>query len=203
LLDSLPEESPKYVVDGKFKDTPSPGMLSDETLRERVRQYPNVTLIDAPNLMEHETRNMYLTHMKDHKYGFLIDSDEYLESPDWDSVLEILKPLDTGFMHVVLEGELHDNTYRTYPRIFINPKKWEYYKAHFIMRNRETGEIADNIHAKGEFIDHGILLIRHDKSLRSEEFAKMEDEYKRILIEYEAPIRKAYKEGDKSLFSSL
>ena len=46
LLDSLPKQAKKIIIDGKFKFNPNPQELSDESLRDEIKQYDNVFIID-------------------------------------------------------------------------------------------------------------------------------------------------------------
>ena len=83
MITSLPEDIPILVIDGVFEGHDG-DPLSDEAIREQVKGYSNVTLIDAPNLDEPKKRQIYLDILMC-KYTLVIDSDEYIQEANWPS----------------------------------------------------------------------------------------------------------------------
>ena len=192
-LHYLPEQSHKIVIDGKFKYYDAPTPLSTSYLRDKVKRYPNVTLIDAPNLLEHEKRNIYLKECKQ-KIGFVIDSDEYIIVSDWPKVFAQLENADTADLRgVFITHHTIPNRHDIPPRIIINPNDWEYYKAHWIFRNRITGEIPQVTDEKSlKFFESDIIKLEHSHKLRTKDEMIRHDDYNKILREYEAPVLEAY-----------
>lgn len=172
-LDSIPKHFKIIVVDGKFKMIKSDNELSDEGLRERVRSYDNVELVNAPNLSESEKRNVYLSRMKDYKYCFIIDSDEYIKRASWKNLLFTLGFYDSGLYQVILERT--DNRVGSYPRILVNPSEWEYGKAHDIFINKNTGIAKRGSTLTGIILD--TIVIAEDNKLRDKDYIDMIDQY--------------------------
>jgi len=70
-----------YAIDGRFKNFNSPTPLSNDGSREYLEGFPNVKLIDAPDLEQVDKRNIYLKECKE-DFLIVIDSDEWVEG-DW------------------------------------------------------------------------------------------------------------------------
>lgn len=185
LLDSLPESVPKIVIDGKFKFNESAKILSDESLRERVRQYPNVFLIDAPNLLEPDKRQIYLDAFES-KAVFIIDSDEWIHWADWALFKEELSKLDYGIHQI--EFVENGKYFADYPRVWINPKDWKYVQCHNIFENKKTGERLRSSGTTGHRFKS--VQCSMNDHLRSEEYIKSTFEYQKKLIAYEKPLKK-------------
>lgn len=184
LLDSLPESIPKIVIDGKFKFNESAQLLSDESLRERVRSYPNIILIDAPDLMEPDKREKYLD--VDAKAVFIIDSDEWVAWADWQRFKEELEPLKYGIHQIeFVENGVY---FANYPRIWINPKDWYYVQCHNIFENKKTGERLRSS-GTGGIMFKSVQCSMND-NLRSPEYINEVCEYQKKLIQYEKPLKK-------------
>ena len=184
LLDSLPESVPKIIIDGKFSFLDSKQELSSPELRELVKSYPNVTLIDAPNLLEPDKREKYLD--VDAKAVFIIDSDEWVSWADWDRFREELKPLQYGIHQIefVENGQYFAN----YPRVWINPRDWHYVECHNIFENRKSGERLRSS-GTGGIMFKSVQCSMND-SLRSPEFVNQVFNYQKKMIEYEKPLKK-------------
>ena len=100
LLDSLPKQAKKIIVDGKFKMNPSKQDLSFKYLRDKVLEYDNIELIDAPNLDEPRKRDLYLID-NPYKYLIIMDSDEFIVSHRWDDFFNAIKDIDDGIHNLV------------------------------------------------------------------------------------------------------
>lgn len=192
LLDSLPREAKKIIIDGKFKLNPNPQELSDYSIRDEIKQYDNVFLIDAPNLSEPEKRQKYLTN-NEHKYLMIIDSDEYVLAADWDKFYNFIQTLDSGIHHIFFETDNNGGT-STYPRLWINPKEWEYVHCHNIFRNKKLGLILKSGFSDGETIP-GLLCGMGDE-LRNEKYLKDTFDYQVSMMAYEKKYRQEYREGN-------
>ena len=184
-LDSLPESIPKVVIDGKFKFNESAKELSDESLREKVRQHPNVFLIDAPNLLEPDKREIYLNTLPT-KALFIIDSDEWIHWADWDRFREELAPLEYGIHQI--EFVENGNYFANYPRVWINPQDWTYVKCHNIFENKKTGERLRSSGTSGYRFKAVQCSMNDD--LRPKEYVDQVFNYQKKMIEYEKPLKK-------------
>ncbi len=188
LLDSLPKQAQKIIIDGRFAKNPNSQELSDESLRDKIKSYDNVTLIDAPNLEEPEKRNMYLIQ-NTHKYQINIDSDEYIISADWDKFFDCVKNIDSGIHHILFKTDSGGGTSQ-YPRLWVNPSHWKYVICHNIFKNNVTGEMIKSGFNHGEII-LGILCGFGDE-LRSQEYLKDTFDYQVKMIEFETPYREKF-----------
>lgn len=196
-LDSLPREAKKIIIDGKYKFNPNPQELSDRNLRESVLNYNNVVLIDAPNLMEHDKRQLYLDTKE--KYLIIIDSDEYVISADWDKFYDKIQELDSGIHHVFFKTD-NSGGATTYPRLWVNPKEWKYSKCHNIFKNEKLGLILKSGFSDGETISEELLFCGMDDTLRNSEYLKDTYDYQVEMMKYEKPLREKYRMGDMSEF---
>ena len=193
LLDSLPREAQKIVVDGRFGFNPNKNELSQEALRGRVKLYPNTIIIDAPNLSEPEKRNKYL--QTDKKYLFIIDSDEYIIVADWDKVFKFLENLKGGVHDIFFEMDEFGGI-GCYPRLWIYPKYFKYHLCHNMWSDNRTGEFYKSGNTGGAQIP-GILCGMNDK-LRTPENLQNTVDYQIKMMEFEKPYRQKYREGDMS-----
>lgn len=198
LLDSLPEQAKKIIIDGKFRLNPNSKELSDDSVREAIRNYENIILIDAPNLSEPEKRQIYLTH-NPHKYLIIIDSDEYVISADWDKFYSKIQELDGGIHHVFFQTD-NNGGVSTYPRLWVNPKDWKYVKCHNIFKNEKLGLILKSGFSDGETINEELLFCGFDDKLRSPEYLKNTYDYQVEMMKFEKPFREKYRTGDMTPF---
>lgn len=195
LLDSLPKQNKKIVIDGKFKFNPNKEELSDETLRESILKYDNVVLIDAPNLMECDKRQLYCTD-NDSEYLFIIDSDEYIIAADWARFFEYIHTLESGIHDIFFEVD-NNGGVSSYPRLWVNPKEWKYVKTHNIFKNDNLGIFKSG--NTGGTQCPGVLCGMGDE-LRSELYLKDTFDYQVKMIEYELPFRHKFRDGDMTPF---
>jgi hypothetical protein len=196
LLDSIPKEYEKIIIDGKFKLNPNKKELSDESLRLKVLEYDNVKLIDAPNLSEPEKRQKYLDN-NNHKYLIIIDSDEYIKYADWERFYDFISKLESGIHHVFFEVDENGGT-STYPRLWVNPSDWKYAVCHNIFKNDKLGLILKSGFSDGETCPG--LLCGMDDKLRTEEYVKNTYDYQVEMIKFEKPYREKYRKGDMTPF---
>ena len=185
LLDSLPESVPKIVVDGKFKFNAALEPLSNPELREKIREYPNTFLIDAPNLLEPDKRQIYLDTLPT-KALFIIDSDEWIHWADWQEFTRELSQLDYGVHQIefVENGEYFAN----YPRIWINPQDWQYVGCHNIFENKKTGERLRSSGTTGHRFKS--VQCSMNDHLRTPEYINQVCNYQKKMIEFEKPLKK-------------
>ena len=180
MLDSIPDEIPKIVIDGRFighKGEP----LSPKTMRYKVKSYPNVTLIDAPDLTEVEKRNLSLD--QDYKYCLVIDSDEYVTESDWPSFFKVLSKIQDGMHQLVVNDA-------TYKKIIVNPREWDYSRCHNLFYNKVTGITSFGHKIEGDILWD--IILSHDDDLRDEQYVKDREEWQRIQISEENVVRSEY-----------
>jgi hypothetical protein len=196
LLDSLPKQIRKKVIDGKFMYNSNRSDLSDESLRKKVKEYENVELIDAPNLAEPRKRDKYLID-NEYKYLIISDSDEFLVAANWEEFFDDIKDLKEGIHNLFIETDAMGGT-STYPRLWVNPKDWRYTMCHNIFKNDKLGLIQRSGSTNGKTIRG--LLFSTDDNLRSEEYLKQVSEYQGHMIKFEIPFRHAFRDGNLEPF---
>lgn len=84
-----------FCIDGPFRDYNKAKLKkispdSTDGSREVVKKYPNAILIDAPYLLEHQKRQLYLDQCKKYNIDYLLiaDADEYfLPGSDWEAFI--------------------------------------------------------------------------------------------------------------------
>ena len=189
-LESLPKGSHKLVIDGKYRDFESDNELSNDILRKEVLSYDNVTLLDAPNLIELEKRNVYLKHCKQ-RFAFNIDSDEYIEYVDWNLFLKGITPLKTDLRNIWIRHHSKQGTYDIMPRLISNPNEWELYGAHWIFRRKDTGYIHRVLEDK-VWLDVNIMVLGHNHKYRTKQWTESRNNYSKILVKQEDSATKKY-----------
>ena len=196
LLDSLPKQAKKIIIDGKFKMNPSKQELSFKYLRDKVLEYDNVDLIDAPNLDEPRKRDMYLID-NPYKYLIIMDSDEFIVSYRWDDFFNAVKNIDEGIHNLFIETDSMGGT-STYPRLWASPKDWRYTMCHNIFKNEKLGLVQRSGSTNGKTIP-GLLMSTND-DMRDETYLKQVSEYQGHMIKFEIPFRHKFRDGDLSDF---
>lgn len=196
LLDSIPKEFKKIIIDGKFKLNKSINELSDRSLREKVIKYPNVTLIDAPNLAEPDKRNKYLEG-NESKYLIILDSDEYVVVADWTKFMESIRELEVGVHDIFIETDKQGGI-SSYPRLWVYPEHYRYRICHNIWTDTVRGIAYKSGNTGGKQIPG--LLIGTDDDMRSKEYLDYTSAYQGKMIEFEIPFRHKYRDGDHSPF---
>ena len=190
LLSSLPREAKKIVVDGKFEYNPSENLLSQWEMREYIKSFPNVELIDAPNLPEPEKRNKYLEN--DYKYLFIIDSDEYIVTADWERFFKFVDNLKEGVHDIFFEVD-EEGGIASYPRLWIYPKDYRYVLCHNIWTDRRRGIVYKSGNTDGVQIP--AVLCGMNDSLRTEKYLSNVVEYQTKMMAFEKSYRQKYREG--------
>ena len=198
LLDSLPGEAKKIIIDGKFALNPSKQELSDRGLREGILSYENVILLDYPNLSEPEKRQKYLDN-NPCKYLIIIDSDEFIISADWDKFYNKIQELEDGIHHIMFKVDDNDGA-TSYPRLWVNPQDWKYVKCHNIFKNDKLGLILKSGFSDGITISENLIFCGMDDTLRSSQYIKDTYDYQVLMMKYEKPLREKYRKGDMSEF---
>lgn len=160
-----------YIIlnDGAWKDFQSGGLSTDGS-REYIKQFPQIFLLDNPDLMPNEKQTIHLKEAA--RLGcdcvILIDDDEYVTDFDRAKFEKNLSQLRRSEQAVYWCDfyEKHDKNYVLfqYPRIVVEPEKCEYKDRH----NQIWAYGKEQIHKKKGLIIQGITL-RHDKLTRTDE----------------------------------
>jgi len=190
MLNSLPSEINKIIVDGKFSLSGHTSKLSPKSIRDKVLEYDNITIIDSPGLMEHEIRNKYLELSDGYDFMLWLDSDEYLVNTDWNLVFKQLEklPKQAG-IYGIMEYYMEDERKTAYPKIYTQPYKIRCYKAHNIYNI--AGSIGRPVILK--IINN--IEAKFDDKLRSKKYLDVVADYQTKMMIYEKPIRHAVRDG--------
>jgi hypothetical protein len=191
------------LVNGKFtmRDE-EPG--NDDISYDWLRQFHNIEYYDIP-ADEPTKRSVYLKACLKEKIKYLIwiDSDEWFsKDSDWKTFKQRLEETSTISPDVHTLGVMCSvNTLRPdhkdaakaeiptpFPRIIIDPWKYEYFKAHMLLRRISDGELFKVNKFKDTI--HGITILGNN-ILRTPEFEQRTYEYQQRLMIEESPYRKA------------
>ena len=94
-LDSI-KDYRVILVDGKWYDMEgSDSLLSIPELDDLLADYPNVERVNAPNMHEWETRNIYLERCKPDDILLWLDTDEWFEVTDKANFMDNLTKITT------------------------------------------------------------------------------------------------------------
>jgi len=197
LIESLKDHVRKIiVVDGIFKDFDSKNKLSSDDVRNYLNSIDNVVLLDAPDLREPEKRQLYLN--TDADYIFIMDSDTWVKSADWDSVykqLEAFNPeRDPEIHHVEVEGSTRRNG-SCFPKLWFRPKEWEYLKTHNFWKNKVTGDVFKST-LSGKHIQD--ILVKTNDIGRGADYILRTRSYQGKLMAYEKPLKDEYRKIAKN-----
>lgn len=174
-----------FVIDGRFALNPSTSDYSDESLREKVRQYPDVILIDFVG-SEQDKRDQYLLQCKKYDVEVLciIDSDEYInKNTDWKLFWDNLPQKQGTYSVLVMPNDIY------LPRIWIKPYNFRYYQAHCIFQDMTTGEVRSSGDS-GKIKLPGLILEMGKDAPRTQEYLDNTRRYQELMIEAERAIRK-------------
>lgn len=154
-------------VDGRFVNYDG-SELSNDGSREYLKQYPNVILIDAPDMVEYQKRNEYIKRAQElgFDYCFVIDSDEFITEYDYESILKSLSLEHDAYSH----RQDYDSSFH-YPYYRIHRSTARHQKKHQEIWIDDRQIFTPN----NEIIDG--YATRHDKSLRSGERERYNRKY--------------------------
>jgi hypothetical protein len=179
-----------FAIDGRYSLREGTD-YSDDGSTEYLSQFPNVIIKKFVG-MEHDKRNQYveLAEELDVDYLIILDTDEFILEPDWETFRENLYQLRNS------QNKIHgikcwyaQNEWTPYPRIW-RVGHVRYYKTHNIF-NVDGSLIRSPPNLKTvEGVSMGM-----DDNLRSEEYLKKSSEYQRKMLDYEIPIRHALRDG--------
>lgn len=172
------------AVDGRFKEYPTEGEISDQTCIDLVKSFRHpVKYIAAPGLDEMEKRQKYFEECN--RYGInvliVLDSDEYIvpTATNWDLFhLDLLDKINNnvsyrqGYHIPTIRRKLDkneenildvDGDVQNLPKLFYRPGCLEYVENQYTIRDKKTGLIQ--IYNGNAVCQH--IMIGHDHSLRS------------------------------------
>ena len=175
MLDSIPKEIDVLVVDGKFTDMEGEP-FSDDQMKDKVKSYPNVTLVGYTGT-EVNKRNFMMKTISLHKYCLIIDSDEFVKIADWPYFYKEICKHDEGILGVRLEFNFGGSGY--FGHLWVHPEDWEFYKSHKNYRNKKTNRVVSS-GDYGKITLPGILIHGDDK-LRSEAYLAKVEAYQETL----------------------
>lgn len=177
-IDSIPDTWDIIVVDGRFTGSKAPDEYSSKDLRDRVKKYKNVTLVDYSG-MEFQARNQYFERSEGFDILLVIDSDEWISSFNPEIFYNYVNTLKSGKHTIEFVAK---NSW--VPRLFINPFKWRYYLSHRLLKY-DDGAIQNVSH--GDSKVNGIETSTND-DLRMPEQIKYTEDYQTQLWAYETNV---------------
>lgn len=154
-----------YAIDGRFKNFNSPNPLSTDGSREYLQRFENVILMDAPDLLEVQKRNVYLKACKE-EFLFVVDSDHWMEG-NWNSFRKeidekVNKKNGYGYWFHLIDLVRNWDGFQCLG--FYSPNKVEYKYRHD-WYEAEGERILPNSH-NGKYTELYSLKVYNDKSLR-------------------------------------
>jgi len=188
-----------FAIDGRFSLLEGNDFSSQET-QDYVKSFPNVIYEQFVG-MEHDKRDKYVRLCE--KYNcdvlFIHDSDEFaLPETDWTlfkkSIEDNIKKhpnlhyfsIDMLYTPPDFKGTPE---YTPYPRVWVNLKNLGYYKCHNLFSN---GVSVTKSGGSPLVRLEGMKMAMGD-DLRSHEYLDKVCKYRDKLLEYEQPIREAYR----------
>lgn len=165
LLPTLPDY-PIIAIDGRSLGYPSTNPLSTDGSRESLQKHGAI-IIDSPDIMEWQKRDLYLREAERMKVDVLIviDSDHQL-SGNW-QLLESQLKNDIGLYSMPIYTKGIDNIYRfTYmPLIISRPESFHY-------EERHDKICIDHIQQLPKGIINGVMQINNHNLRTSDRIAK-------------------------------
>lgn len=187
-----------YAIDGKFLEFESSDLLSTPDVRNYLRSIDNVVLVDAPNELEHNKRQIYLDLCNRDKSDYLLimDADEYItDETDWDVTYTHLEALleqgkGPAIFGVTLKPYGTSKKDLGYPKIWRCPGQIDYLETHNFWKFRTDGRVfkssIDWPRLKGIFSKGNDEL--RDKKYLDESYA-----YQLKLMKRESPLKMKYR----------
>lgn len=187
-----------FAVDGTFKFLKRKQGLSPKYIRDYLKSIPNVILVDAPGLLEHEKRMKYidLCIKYDTDWLLIMDADEYVDNKqsDWNEFYTNLSRIHRNTKGPRIHATTHvtqNHKNPAVPKLWLRPFLIRYEKTHNFFRY-----ITDDTIWKSTF-DHplvyGIFTKGNDKE-RSKEYVDLVYDYQKELMKYEKPIKDKLRE---------
>jgi len=183
-----------YAIDGKFEFYKSDEPLSSNEVRKYLKSIPNVILIDYPNRLEPEKRNVYIDLCRDNlsDWALMIDADEYItKETDWDVMYEHLAELTNeektpAIYGVTLKAYTNTKKQLSYPRLWRAPYLIKYHQTHNFFKFETDGKIYRSSTSWPTI--QGIFMQGNDK-LRNKDYLDKSYQYQLELMKYEKPLK--------------
>lgn len=181
-LDSLSDFREVIVIDGAYAGYPSENRYSTDGTYELCKKYHNVRVFTLYDKTEIEKRTLYLKLAAelDVTHLLIIDSDEWLVGK-----FENL-PTERGVYSVDFCNS--DGNHWHSPRLIVDPRNYEYWGAHCVIKDLTTGSI---FRLKSENVVKGVTIHSDDK-LRKPEYQVAWEKYRDIQKPMERPVKDRY-----------
>jgi len=189
-----------YAIDGKFKLYESKDELSAPDVRQYLSTVPNVRLVDAPNLLENQKRQIYLDLAKrdESNYLLILDADCFItKDTDWNKFYEVLSGLGKGEkpkIFCIAVQTTHKISW--FPLLWYKPYLLKYLNTHNFWEDTTDGSIYKSTN-NGTRAAH-IYLKSNDK-LRTEDYLIKSRDYQSKLMAYEKPYKELYRKVAKNV----
>ena len=182
-----------FCIDGPFRDYGKEGAkkaLAESTdgSREIIQKYPNAVLADAPHLLEHQKRQVYLNLCKVYNVDYLmiVDADEYfLPDSNWSEFNEEREKVCNGGYIYNLKNYTYFEPLGLLPldqaRLWKDPSRLEYLNNHhyqFAVRGTSKALTATNTL-------YSVKLAHDPMHIRSDERHEQHHKYIKWLEKYE------------------
>ena len=173
------------AVDGKYSDFPGDDWLSTDGTFEYLNGLDKVTLIAGGGYLEHEKRNLYLSHVNNGETILVLDADEVV-------VGTLCEPkADIGLV------KFKDGTFTKHlaTRLFRYRENFLYRGVHYVLQDADDKPFNGHSRAEKPFTSEHIdsFYIQHRQHGRSDERKFDKKQYYRKLRIREQAYRKACK----------
>jgi len=191
ILRLIPQLNTDYVfvIDGKFpwNDCGKDNYSNKDLLGGFTGK--NLIITDCPK-DEVTKRNEYLKQCEVFNITYLIvmDSEEYLIEYDWDAFWNDVKDLPTGIYGIPFCRNYPQESFTAMAKLIVNPKEFEYYKCHTLIKHRPTNRIID-LNSIELMISTNLHITTDDK-LRSKTYLEELEAYHSKLRPYETQIKR-------------
>ena len=183
-----------YAIDGKFEEFESDQLLSSPDVRAYLQSIPNVELVDFPNRLEHEKRQVYIDLCSRDMIDWLLimDADEYItKETNWEMAKGRMLELTNETKTPMIFGMPYVNPEKSkrelgYPKIWRSPYLIKYHLTHNFFQFTTDGKIYKSS-TDWERIP-GIFARQNDK-LRSKEYLDQSYQYQLKLMKRESPTK--------------
>ena len=189
-----------YAVDGKFEEFNSDQLLSTADVRAYLKSIPNVELVDFPNRLEHEKRQVYLDLCSRDMIDWLLimDADEFItDETNWEVAKARMLQLTNESRLPQIFGMPYINPAKQgkrelgYPKIWRAPYLIKYMETHNFFQYTTDGKVYKSS-TDWERIPG--IFARANDNLRSKEYLEESYKYQLKLMKRESPYKMKYRE---------
>ena len=183
-----------YAIDGKFEEFESDQLFSSDDIRAYLKSIPNVELVDVPNRLEHEKRQVYLDLCSRDLIDWLLimDADEFItDETNWDMAKSRMMELSNEARLPMLFGMPYINPEKSkrelgYPKIWRSPYLIKYMRTHNFFQFTTDGKVYKSS-TDWERIPG--IFARQNDTLRTKEYLDKSYSYQLKLMKRETPIK--------------